>query len=329
MRSFTCDNCGQLIFFGNLECLNCGHALGYDRNRQALILLEGSTMERCDNVKLARCNWLTPPDTSLCGSCELTRTRPEDGDGAGLAAFIKTEAAKRHLLYELDRLRLPVEGSRERRGGLAFDLLSSASERVTTGHADGVITLDLAESDDVHRRRMQEQLGEPYRTILGHLRHEVGHYYFPLLVADDAREAARALFGDERSDYGGALERHYEQGPPPDWHRRHVSAYATMHPSEDWAESFAHYLHIRDTLQTGAAYRMSILGAPSREPLGAWPRENYPDEFTEIIDDWLPLTYALNALNRSMGQDPLYPFVLSSAAIEKLGFVHSRVKALA
>ncbi len=200
---------------------------------------------------------------------------------------------------------------------LRFDLLSSAYEPVTTGHADGLITLDLAESGDAHREAMREQMGEPYRTVLGHLRHEVGHYFWTVLAPDEAtRTRARGLFGDEREDYGAALERHYEQGPPPDWAERHVSAYATMHPSEDWAETFAHYLHIRDTLQTARAYRVSAeIETPS-------PPIPEPGTMEALIAEWLPLSLALNELNRSMGRDDAYPFVLPPAVMDKLALVH-------
>ncbi len=212
-----------------------------------------------------------------------------------------------------------MQSWRERDGGLAFELLSSERAPVTTGHADGVITLDVAESDDAHREALREQLGEPYRTVLGHFRHEVGHYYWPLLVPEgSARERCRELFGDEREDYGAALDRHYETGPPPDWAQRFVSAYATMHPWEDWAETFAHYLHIWDTLQTAGAFGVRV-GADRPGP-GA-------GDFRGLLDDWLPLTYALNALSRSMGRDDLYPFVLPAPVVDKLGFVHERVTA--
>jgi hypothetical protein len=213
-----------------------------------------------------------------------------------------------------------VQSWREREGGLAFELLSSERAPVTTGHADGVITLDVAESDDAHREALREQLGEPYRTVLGHFRHEVGHYYWPLLVPEStARERCRELFGDEREDYGAALERHYETGPPADWSQRFVSAYATMHPWEDWAETFAHYLHIWDTLQTAGAFGVNVRGAEDPAPDGG--------DVRELLDDWLPLTYALNALSRSMGRDDLYPFVLPAPVVDKLAFVHERVTA--
>jgi hypothetical protein len=179
------------------------------------------------------------------------------------------------------------------------------------------VTLDLAESGDAHREAMREQMGEPYRTVLGHLRHAVGHHFVPLLVHGDAElERARGRFGDEREDYAAALDRHYQSGPPADWAERHVSAYATMHPSEDWAETFAHYLHIRDTLQTAAAYRVSTeIALPG-------PRAPQPGSIEAIVAEWLPLSLALNQLNRSMGNDDLYPFVLPAPVVEKLALVH-------
>ncbi len=190
---------------------------------------------------------------------------------------------------------------------------------MTTGHADGVVTIDLAEVDDAHREAVRAQMAEPYRTVLGHLRHEIGHYYQPIVVAD--WDACRALFGDEREDYQEALSRHYEQGAPDDWPERYVSAYATMHPWEDWAETFAHYLHIADTLQTALAYGVRVEGPPGMLAKPA-PADG---EFASLMADWLPLTYALNALNRSMGAEDLYPFVLAPPVIEKLEFVHQSV----
>jgi hypothetical protein len=228
------------------------------------------------------------------------------------------------LLFQLLDLPLPIGDD------LAFDLLSRRYGPVVTGHDNGVITLDLAESDDARRAQRRAELGEPYRELLGHFRHEIGHYYWPKLVEQAGElDRCRELFGDERTDYDEALQRHYEQGPPPDWADRHVSAYATMHPWEDWAETFAHYLHIRDTLQTAAAYNM-IISAPARDAsLTAAPEDDVDDEpFDVVIDEWLPLTYALNAVNRSMGKEDLYPFTLAPRVIEKLAFVHERVKAV-
>ncbi len=341
MRAFACHNCGQQVFFENDRCLNCDSELGFEWPRRSLLTLEpggdglvplpgqgpDQPLHRCENAEIAGCNWLVEEPGRLCFSCALTRTRPADTDGDGLAAFRVAEAAKRRLLFELGELGLPIE-PRDGHHELAFDLLSSAIEPVTTGHADGIVTLDLAESDDAHRIAMREQMEEPYRTVLGHLRHEIGHYYYPVLAPGGGELArARELFGDERADYAAALDRHYAQGPPADWQSDYVSAYATMHPAEDWAETFAHYLHIRDTLQTAAAHGVRVDGprAPAAE-LSAVPEAVPRGDFEQLIDEWLPLTYALNAINRSMGRSDLYPFVLSPPVIAKLGFVDDLVR---
>ena len=349
MRAFTCNTCGQLVFFENTTCLTCGSELGFWWPDRELLTLERhgdkldpigepggvpAGLSRCANRDLASCNWLVERDGELCFSCTLTRTRPRDDDARGLREFRIAENAKRWLLFELGELDLPVIGWREREGGLAFDLLSSEAEPVTTGHSNGVITLDLAESDDARRIARREQLAEPYRTVLGHLRHEIGHYYWPILVDDAARLArSRELFGDERADYDAALERHYSHGPPPGWRERFVSAYATMHPSEDWAETFAHYLHIRDGLQTAASYRVRVLGpetAPPPRAISDLSRDGTDavDDFGRLLAEWLPLTYALNAINRSIGRADLYPFVLSPPVIEKLAFADDLVSRL-
>jgi hypothetical protein len=201
-----------------------------------------------------------------------------------------------------------------------------------TGHGDGVITIDLAESDDASREARRQELGEPYRTMLGHLRHELGHYFQPLIITSDEDWAqCRELFGDEREDYQGALHRHYREGTPEDWPERYVSAYARMHPWEDWAETFAHYLHIRDTIQTASEYGVSVSGPRAVDfdrSLKVTPQPEAGErDFAELLDAWLPLTYALNAVNRSMGRDDLYPFTLAPPVMAKLEYVHERVHA--
>jgi hypothetical protein len=250
---------------------------------------------------------------------------PAGYDSDTVVALATAEAAKRRLVFQLSELGLPVVGwMDDPHGGLAFDLLSSRLGPVITGHADGVITLDLAESDDAHRARMRAELDEPYRTVLGHLRHEIGHYYWPTLVQRTGRlEAFRQRFGNEHADYAGALAHHYEHGAAPGWQGQHVSAYATAHPWEDWAETFAHYLHIRDALQTAADHGVHVDGSM----LSAEPTEvTHASDFQAILHEWLPLTYALNAVNRSMGGADLYPFVLAPAAIAKLAWVHEIVR---
>ena len=319
MRAFSCETCDQLVFFENTRCLRCDSALGFDPAANELVTVaRGREPLYCANARLVGCNWLVRRAGDLCASCVLTRARPGDWDSDGLEDWTKAEAAKRRLLFELTEHGLPYDG-------LAFDLLSSDTAAVVTGHADGIVTLDLAEADPVHRERMRAELDEPYRTLLGHFRHEVGHFYWPPLVQLAGRlERFRELFGDERTDYQAALERHYADGPPPDWSARHVSAYATMHPWEDWAETFAHYLHITDAVQTAAAYGLRVLGG--REPLSAKPARAH-EGIRDVLDDWLPLSYALNAMNRSFGNPDLYPFVLTDAVVEKLAFVDESVRA--
>jgi hypothetical protein len=293
------------------------------------VAVPGAGVElRCANQLIAECSWLAGPDApgGLCLSCRLTRVRPADSDAAGLAAFARAEAAKRRLVFQLLDLGLPVEPLAQHPDrGLAFDLLSSAWGPVTTGHADGVITLDLAESDDAHREGMRVQLGEAYRTLLGHLRHEVGHYYWARLVdGTPALDRVRELFGDDREDYAAALQRHYAEGPQPGWQQGWVSSYATAHPWEDWAETFAHDLHLRDTVQTAAEFGVEVTGP--RHGNGPGLQASPADAGTgldDLVATWLPLSYALNALNRSMGKDDLYPFVLTGPVLAKLRMVHA------
>jgi hypothetical protein len=326
-----------LLFFENSRCLRCGAEVGFAAERGAMVLLDdGGRYQRCAAAGLAECNWVVPAaDGGLCRSCDLTRTRPDDGDAEALSAFAEAEAAKRRLVFQLLDLGLPLERLAVEGGpGVAFDLLSSENANVVTGHANGLITVDLAEADDVHRTQLQHDLGEPYRTVLGHFRHEIGHYYWTVLVTGAVLERARALFGDERLDYGEALDRHYQDGPPAGWHDRYVSSYATMHPWEDWAETFAHYLHIRDLVETADSFGLGLApDAPSADAAGVPFDElelaaDEVDEmrFEEVVARWLPLTYALNALNRSIGRDDLYPFVLAPAVIDKLAFVHELVR---
>lgn len=280
MRAFPCAVCGLLLTFESHTCVRCGSAQGFRWPDRRLL---APVQSRCANVELAACNWLPARDGQLCFSCALTRTRPADSDVGALAAFARAEGAKRWLLVELGELGLPLPA------GLRFDLLSSEHAPVMTGHADGLITLDLAEADDARREARRAELGEPYRTVLGHLRHEVGHACFELLAPEGpARDRVRAVLGDERDDYGAALERHYAHGPPADWEQRHVSAYATMHPSEDWAETFAHVLHITDTLQTAAAYGIAVDGA---RRLGEHAAATA--DFDAVLAAWLPLSEGL------------------------------------
>ncbi|MEE4024062.1 putative zinc-binding metallopeptidase [Gordonia sp. PKS22-38] len=328
MRDFLCHNCGQRLSFENSKCLNCKKALGfwlatrtiYNVDAEGKAEINGTLVERCENTEVAQCNWLvrwtgTP---TLCESCLLTRTLPPETDVDARAEYGRAETAKRRLVLELDELGLPIIGRDENpETGLAFDLLSSSEQSVITGHDNGLITLDLAEGDDVHREQLRVQLEEPYRTLLGHFRHEIGHYYQLVLIVDDVRPQFEELFGNPDDDYQAALDRHYSEGAPEGWTQNYVSSYATMHPAEDFAETFAHYLHIRDTLDTAAAFAMA--------PAGSTLESVLPGDvgFEQLNEWWLPLTWALNQINRSMGHPDLYPFVLPPAVLEKIRFVHN------
>lgn len=349
MRIFSCDSCGQLVFFDNSQCLSCSSPLGYVHARRDVIAMTQvgpdrlidlsdsvQSWQRCITAETTGCNWLVPDGPpQACESCVLTRTRPDPHDADAAAELLRAEMAKRRLVFQLAELGLPVQPRDEEQGtGVAFDLLSSAETRVVTGHDNGVITLDLAEADSEHREHLRLQLSEPYRTLLGHFRHEIGHFYWPILVHNqDVLQACRALFGDEREDYADAVRRHYESSEHDDqsWQQDHISRYATMHPFEDWAETFAHYLHIVDTLQTADSFGLATSTDQGPHHLarrvGAHPtRPGGTENFGEVVALWLELSYALNQINRSMGQPDLYPFILAPAVIRKLAFVDHLVR---
>jgi hypothetical protein len=314
VRSFSCV-CGQTLSFENSVCLNCGRAVGYSRAERDMRPLDG--LSPCVNLNLNGCNWIPDVADEQCFACDLTRTRPNDEDLEGMPQYYRAEQAKRRLLYELDRIGLPVEPYDSAGGrGLAFDLLSSVAENVTTGHADGIVTLDLAEGDAVHREQVRLDLDEAYRTLLGHFRHEIGHYYWTVLVESGGDLAAfREVFGDERESYADAVSRHYSEGPPSGWEEHHVSAYATMHPWEDFAETFAHVLHIRDALETAHETGLSVD-----------PQLAMRDFGDVVVGTWVPLSAALNQMNRSLGHGDLYPFVLAPAVVDKMVWVDALLR---
>jgi hypothetical protein len=313
VRAFHCEVCGAELFFENSVCVTCGTAIGYSRE-QGTMAAVSAERPICANLNRCGCNWIADPTSSvgLCFSCTLTRTRPADGDAVGLGQYWVAEASKRRLIFGLDELQLPIKVS-DGYVGLAFDLLSSSQGKILTGYQNGIITLDLAESNDAHREALRQSMDEPYRTVLGHFRHEIGHYYCEVLALSGRREEFRALFGDETTSYQGALQRHYSTGSGQNWQDRFISAYATMHPLEDFAEVFGHFLHIADTLQT--VQEFGLMGDEERvDPLEAPMAE-------VIARTWLPLTKGLNQINRSMGRSDLYPFVLAQPVIVKLAFV--------
>jgi hypothetical protein len=354
MKVFHCNHCDHLVFFENTQCVACGHTLAFLPDVMEMGSLEpaGETLRSvgptaadrsyrlCQNyAQYAVCNWAVPADDgrTLCESCRLTRVIPDLTQPGTVDAWRRLEQAKRRVVYTLKNLGLPMmprAGSAD--AGLAFHFIAddpSSSASVLTGHSSGTVTIDIAEADDAERERRRRALGEPYRTLLGHLRHETGHYYWDQLIANGARlEAFRRLFGDERADYGAALQQHYQMGPRWGWQDSFVSAYAGVHPWEDWAETWTHYLHMIDTMEMAAACGVSIRPGRAGEPALA----NVPDtagtassSFHRLISGWFPLTYVLNNLNRGMGVADAYPFVLSPVVVEKLRFVHDAVVAVA
>jgi len=321
VKAFSCRVCGNSLYFENSICVSCKTNLGFSREERAIVPVDekgqyvdadGGIWHVCKNLNLSGCTWLTEFPGGYCFSCGLTRTRPSDEDLPGLKEFKVAEEAKRRLVVELDTLGFPiVTRADDPENGLAFDLLSSAVEDVTIGHESGIITLDLAESDDAHREKVRVKLDEPYRTMLGHFRHEVGHYIEWQHVRGDLIEKARELFGNEEESYADAIERHYSEGPPPGWESRFISMYATMHPFEDFAETFAHYMHICDTIETASAHGLATVASP----------QSFSSFRDLVIGVWIPLSVALNQINRSMGKGPLYPFVIPTPVLDKLQFV--------
>ena len=238
------------------------------------------------------------------------------------------------MIYTLLGLGLePRPKAVEPQTGLAFEFLEDSTQgdasRVLTGHDNGVITVNIAEADDVEREKQRTMQHEPYRTLLGHFRHEIGHYYWDRLIPETEHLTQfRELFGDERADYQQALQKHYNDGPPPNWEQGYISAYATMHPWEDWAESWAHLLHMVDALETASAAGLSLKPKRSDEPSMRPPPDplhTRHERFDQMVDAWFPLTYVLNNLNRGLGLPDSYPFVLSAPVIAKLRFIHQVV----
>jgi hypothetical protein len=337
MKRFYCG-CETELFFENSHCAVCGAVLGFDPEQQDLYILQadeentwysgaaGQRYRFCSLRQDHGCNWLIPEHQNgiQCQSCRLTRTIPTLMLQRNHSRWQRLEQTKRRALYTVLRLGLAVNNpSNSLIAGLPpliFDFLEDqqsnpevALEFVYSGHSNGIITINAAEADDTFRAANRELMNELYRTLLGHFRHELGHYYGLLLNQDDATlSECRELFGDEGQDYKAAIERYYEGGPETNWQATHISAYASAHPQEDWAETWAHYLHIRDTLETAREYQ--VLNGSSGLT------------FARELSEWSKLSVVLNALNRSMGVDDAYPFVITPIVGQKLGFIDRLVK---
>jgi hypothetical protein len=351
--TFSCQ-CGNTLFFENSQCLSCGSKLGFlpdDNVVSALVPEDGHRYRATVNNRLYRtcknyhkyevCNWMVPEEdpVALCQSCRLTEIIPNLTDPHNITLWYRIEKAKRRLLYTLKQLGLPVAGRDvDAAGGLSFrfmaDSVSTAEfgdelapgERVMTGHKTGTITINLAEAEPSALEETREKMNERYRTLLGHFRHESGHYYWDKLVrGTEWISEYRSQFGDERLDYQSALQRYYQNGPAADWEQCWISAYASAHPWEDFAETWAHYLHMIDTLETAHDFGFTVRGqgalswkAHAQFSSGYFASVSLDD----LLDDWIHLTGALNAMNRSMGLRDVYPFVLTELIKSKLDMVH-------
>jgi hypothetical protein len=340
MQRFTCQ-CGYVLFFGSFRCLSCGSEVGYDP-RLGLMAPAGGAIKRCDNgLRHSVCNWLLPAEASntLCLACRLNRTIPDLTTERNRMLWARTEKAKRRLIYTLLRLGIPVTSRAENaRTGLAFDIISTvANPEVTTGHLNGVITVNLEEADDTYRQFSRQQLGESSRTLLGHFRHECAHYFWHRFLSDCAwddplRLAFREIFGNEWLDYGTALNAHYQNGAPAGWEQNFITAYAASHPWEDWAETWAHYLQITDALETceGLGIQVQHLTLPLVTLPGVagtlpsvLPQSGHADgAFLASLQRWMCLSTVLNEISHSLGEPPLYPFVISTRVAQKLRLAH-------
>jgi hypothetical protein len=351
MKLFLCQHCSQLLYFENRQCQHCLHRLGYlpeagllsavEQDGQAWRALASPTgrYRFCANVRWDACNWLLPADSSedFCAACRHNRTIPDLSLSGNLTRWRKFELAKHRLFYTLLRLNLPLPTRAEDpQRGLVFDFLADAPNlvghkvhKVMTGHEDGLIAVNLAEADDAEREKLRLAMGETYRTLLGDLRHESGHYFWDRLVYDAGRiERFREFFGDERQDYQRALQEHYANGPSKNWQQSFISGYASAHPWEDFAETWAHYLHIVDTIEMAFAFGIRIRPGIEKEsgPDVALDFDPHgPGSIQHLINAWLPLTFAVNSIIRCMGESDFYPFVLSSEAVTKMGFIHELV----
>jgi hypothetical protein len=350
MKLFQCQNCGQPLHFENTRCESCGLSLGYLPDRETIsalkpdeaasnagqnvwrALADSSLYRYCANAAYGVCNWLVPaavPD-AYCAACRHNRMVPDLSLAQNVERWRALEIAKHRLFYTLFQLKLPVETQAESPSGLAFQFLADVSPTgspVMTGHADGLITISLAEADDAERERRRHQMGEPYRTLLGHFRHESGHYYWDRLIADTPHlDEFRRIFGDERRDYNEALQTYYANGAAADWSDHFISAYASSHPWEDFAETWAHYFHMVDTLETAHFAGLAVNPKLPQSPGAVFNFHPRDTDMSRIVEAWVALTFAVNSLNRSMGLHDLYPFVLGPLVVAKLTFIQRRIQ---
>ncbi len=351
MKTFECSRCGAIAFFDNVSCGQCGAALGFVPAESRMVAFDeapdGEAWPRADAPSQAwrpcanrlahnACNWMLDQDdaAALCRCCRLSQVIPDLAQPGHRERWLAVEAAKRRLVYGAWRLglRLEPKTAEQDTQGLAFRILApgAGGEPVHTGHADGLVTLNLDEADDVQREAARAAFNEPWRTLLGHLRHELGHYLFHRWIAPEPALLAdwRQAFGDERADYAAALAAYHETGPAADWSQQHVSAYASAHPHEDWAESVAHVLLIADGLESATSWGLQ-LHSRAAEAQPRWAADQLDDFEAVVLAQWLPLAQFLNAMDRSLGLRDGYPFLLPPPVVAKLAAAARLLRAAA
>lgn len=299
------------LWFHNLATAD-GTPVGYDPQARAFI----PTLQFCANRGLLGCNWIAPEPGALCRSCAMTTISPDTSIPNALSNWAQTEAAKRWALDNLGRwhwFRPEDPGTPP-----VFHMLADGPTPVAMGHVNGVVTISVAEADPVLSTTRREALEEPYRTMIGHMRHEIAHMlWWRLSLRTDFLEAFRAVFGDEREDYSAALQRHYSSGPPEDWNQNFLTTYASAHPHEDWAETAAHLLHLTDITDSAVSAGFSLATLPYPD----WDPYSEPDAVS-LIQVAISVVTGVNHVNRSMGLADVYPFMISLEAQKKLAFVH-------
>lgn len=300
MLRFSCPRCHNELFFNSFDCLNCGSGVAYSPWDTRFDIRD--TQRDCQNrTQHQICNWVMDGRGPFCMACLANEVIPDLSIHGNLEKWQHLESSKRRLYYSCVGLGIDTSGVRFR------FLANTPEERVVTGHCSGTITINLGEADPVTREQTKQSLNEKFRTLIGHFRHEFGHYFWEQQIQSDPGRLNefRRVFGDEREDYQSCLDQHYSG----DWSKGNefISVYASSHPWEDWAETFAHYLHLRDVLETSGQFELTDGGE---------------FDFDSGVQEWIRLSVAFNEINRSMGLQDLYPFALTSAVIEKLRFVH-------
>ncbi|HEX8911914.1 MAG TPA: putative zinc-binding metallopeptidase [Humisphaera sp.] len=339
MKRFACV-CGNSLFFENTTCVNCKRAVGWCAGCRKISSFDPHPQNgfvcadpkcrahvlKCDNYFTHNvCNRTVPVGTAgnpaYCDYCRFNHTIPDLSVAGNQAKWARLEAAKRRTLYDFDDLAIPYGTADDGVDPpLQFDFKADTikadskyrdigeGEQVFTGHDNGLITINVREADPVAREKARVEFKEAHRTLIGHFRHELGHYVWDVAIKGKREDECKALFGDHTADYGEAMKAYYANGPKPGWQSQYVSGYATMHPWEDWAETFANYLDMMATLDSAEAGR-------AMQPLDK-------RKFDDLASTYVRLGLTLNELTRGIGLVDFLPEVIAEPVRKKMAFVH-------